>query len=1023
MNTGKSKITVHMGTCGIAAGAKNIMSTLQKGLKEKDISDVILTHSGCAGLCSKEPMITVELQGKSPVKYIDLTPEKVDKILSEHIIEGKVVEDYALPENSEFFAHQTLIVLRNRGLIDPENIDDYIARDGYKALTKALTEMTPEDIIDEIKDSGLRGRGGAGFPTGLKWEFCKNAPGEVKYIICNADEGDPGAYMDRSVIESDPHSLLEGMLIGARAIGAKEGYIYIRSEYPLATRTLEIAISQAKEYGFIGENILDTDFCFDFYIKKGAGAFVCGEETSLIASIEGKPPEPRQKPPFPAQSGLWGKPTNINNVETWANVPPIINRGAEWFASIGSENSKGTKVFSLVGKINNTGLVEVPMGTPLRKIIYDIGGGIPGNKKLKAVQTGGPSGGCIPASLIDLPVDYENLTEAGSIMGSGGMIVMDETTCVVDIAKYFIAFTNDESCGKCVSCREGSSALLGILERISRGEGKEEDIELLEELCIAIKEASMCGLGQTLPNPVLSTLKYFKDEYIEHVKYKRCPAAVCNQIISSPCQHTCPINQDVTCYIGFIAQEKFDEAINIIRKENPLPSICGRVCTHPCQTKCRAGEGDGEPIAIRMLKRFAADYERNAKVPFEIETKEKKGKKVAIIGSGPAGLSCGYFLAIEGYDVMIFESLPVVGGMLATGIPEYRLPKDILEYEIDVIKKVGIEIKTNITVGKDISLGEIRKDYDAIFIATGAHKGLKLDIPGEESEDVIDGVTFLRNVNLNQEFEIGEKTAVIGGGNAAIDAARTAKRLGKDVTIYYRRTKNEMPAIAEEVDEAINEGVEIEYLVAPVRIISSNNKLTCVEFQKMRLSDMDETGRPIPVPIDGSEFSVEIDTLIIAISQRPDIGDYIIQENEENSIDNIEFEFTKSGTIEVDQETLYTGVEGIFAGGDVIRGPDSVIWAISDGKIAASMIDKYLKGKPVMREYEVTRPALDVEAIELTEEEIQKIQKPKFPILPVDERELNFNEVELSFTKEMAVMEAKRCYRCDLDAKKADEQL
>ncbi|MBU1338527.1 MAG: SLBB domain-containing protein, partial [Acidobacteria bacterium] len=458
------KYRLHLMICAGTACVSNksfrIGEVLEEELKRQKLeNEVLVVMTGCNGFCAVGPVMVVMPDG---IFYQRLTEDIVPHLVEEHFLKGRPVQKLMFtPEKEEivipkmmdigFFSRQTLIVLRNRGMIDPEVIDEYIARDGYKALAKALSEMTPEEIIDEIKKSGLRGRGGGGFPTGLKWELCRKQPGDTKYIICNADEGDPGAYMDRSVVEADPHSVLEGMLIGARAIGASEGYVYIRGEYPLAMDRLKIAIEQAKEYGLIGENIFDTDFSFNIHIKQGAGAFVCGEETSLMASIEGRPPEPRQRPPFPAESGLWGKPTNINNVETWANIPPIINRGAEWFSSIGTELSKGTKVFSLVGKINNTGLVEVPMGITLKEIVYDIGGGIPKNKKFKAVQTGGPSGGCIPASLMNLPVDYEKLTEAGSIMGSGGLIVMDEDTCVVDVAKYFIDFTNDESCGKCAS--------------------------------------------------------------------------------------------------------------------------------------------------------------------------------------------------------------------------------------------------------------------------------------------------------------------------------------------------------------------------------------------------------------------------------------------------------------------------------------------------------------------------------------------------------------------------------------------
>jgi len=528
------------GTACVSNNSFKIKEALEKEIKKHSLQDEILVvMTGCNGFCAVGPIMVVKPDG---IFYQNLTEEDIPYLVEEHFLKGRPVQKlmYFPPKGKEvipkmmdigFFAHQTLIALKNRGLIDPEKIDEYIARDGYRALAKALTSMTPEQVIKEIKDSGLRGRGGAGFPTGLKWEFCRKSPGDEKYIICNADEGDPGAFMDRSIIESDPHLVLEGMIIGAYGIGANQGYVYIRNEYPLAMKRLEIAINQARQYGLLGENIFESGFNFDIRIQKGAGAFVCGEETALIASIEGKPPEPRQRPPFPAQSGVWGKPTNINNVETWATVPTIIFKGAEWFSAIGTEKSKGTKVFSLVGKINNTGLVEVPMGITLREIIYDIGGGIPGGKKFKAVQTGGPSGGCIPAKLIDLPVDYEQLTKVGSIMGSGGMIVMDEDTCVVDIARYFIKFTNDESCGKCSSCREGSEALLEILNRICSGEGEEGDIILLEELGKAIKDASLCGLGQTLPNPVLSTLQYFKDEYEAHIKEKKCPAGVCKELI------------------------------------------------------------------------------------------------------------------------------------------------------------------------------------------------------------------------------------------------------------------------------------------------------------------------------------------------------------------------------------------------------------------------------------------------------------------------------------------------------------
>jgi NADH:ubiquinone oxidoreductase subunit F (NADH-binding)/(2Fe-2S) ferredoxin/Pyruvate/2-oxoacid:ferredoxin oxidoreductase delta subunit len=534
------ELMVCTGTGCVASGAYKIKEALENEIEKHGLqNEVSVVTTGCNGFCGQGPLLVVM---PDKIFYGWLRVEDIPLLVEEHLLKGRPVSKlmFTPPEEKEpiplisdipFFKKQMLLVLRNKGIIDPENIWDYIARDGYSAIEKVLTQMKPVDVIEEVTKAGLRGRGGAGFPTGIKWKVCRAEQNPIKYLIGNCDEGDPGAYMDRSLLESDPHSLIEGMIIAAYAIGANNGFLYIRSEYPLAIKRMQIAISQAKEHGLIGEDILGSSFNFDVEIREGSGAFVCGEETSLIHSIEGQSPEPRQRPPFPAQEGLWGRPTVINNVETLANVPVIINRGAKWYSDIGTQHSKGTKIFSLVGKINNTGLIEVPMGITLREIIYDIGEGIPGNKKFKAVQTGGPSGGCIPSSLIDLPIDYDSLKEAGSIMGSGGMIVMDEDTCMVDVAKFFIQFTNDESCGKCTTCRDGSEALLEVLTRITKGEGREENIEFLEELSLAIKDASMCGLGTTLPNPVLSMLRYFKDEYLAHIREKRCPALVCKDLI------------------------------------------------------------------------------------------------------------------------------------------------------------------------------------------------------------------------------------------------------------------------------------------------------------------------------------------------------------------------------------------------------------------------------------------------------------------------------------------------------------
>ncbi|MHC4706044.1 MAG: NADH-quinone oxidoreductase subunit NuoF [Planctomycetota bacterium] len=538
--TFRLRLLICAGTGCVSNRSFEVRDALKEEIDKQGLSnEVQIVATGCQGFCAQGPIMIVQPDG---IFYQMLTVDDIPHLVEEHLIKGRSVEklmyspakgEPPIPKLSDiaFFNKQKLVVLKNRGLIDPEKIDEYIAHDGYRSLTKVLTSMTPDEVIEEMKASGLRGRGGAGFSTGLKWELARKAPADTKYIVCNADEGDPGAFMDRSIIESDPHSVLEGMAIGAYAIGVRQGYIYIREEYPLAMKRLHIAIRQAREYGLLGESILSNGFSFDVVVHRGAGAFVCGEETSLIGSLEDRTPEPRIRPPFPVQSGIWGKPTNINNVETWANVPVIINRSGEWFYSIGTESSKGTKVFSVVGNVANTGLVEVPMGITLREIVYDIGGGVQNGKKFKAVQTGGPSGGCIPESLIDLPIDYERLSEAGSNMGSGGLIVMDEETCMVDMARYFLDFLRDESCGKCTTCREGIAAMHDIVVGICNGQGESGQLELLQDLAETVGVASLCALGGTAPNPVLSTLRYFQDEYEAHINEKKCPAGICRALI------------------------------------------------------------------------------------------------------------------------------------------------------------------------------------------------------------------------------------------------------------------------------------------------------------------------------------------------------------------------------------------------------------------------------------------------------------------------------------------------------------
>ena len=1013
-------VTICGGTGCRAWGGEEVRLAFIEEIRKQDLegkADVMRT--GCHGFCERGPVVVILPR---EIFYQQVAVGDVPEIVSQTIARDQIVQRllYTDPATGRvitydhdvpFYKGQMRTVFSDNGRIDPTEIRDYISREGYSALSKVLFSMTPEQVIEEVEKSGLRGRGGAGFPTGRKWRLTRSSPGDVKYIVCNADEGDPGAFMDRSVLEGNPHLVLEGMIIAGYAIGAQSSYVYVRAEYPLAVQHLKGAIEQAEELGLLGEKILGSDFNFHVKIKEGAGAFVCGEETALLASIEGKRGMPRSRPPFPAVAGLWGKPTNINNVETYANIRSIILEGAAAYASVGTAGSKGTKIFSLTGKINNTGLVEVPMGTTLRQVVYEIGGGIPRGRRFKAAQMGGPSGGCLPSQYLDLAIDYESLTEAGSMMGSGGMIIMDEKICMVDIARFFLNFTQDESCGKCVPCRVGTKRMLEMLTRITKGEGREGDIELLLEMGRIIKDASLCGLGQTCPNPVLSTVHHFRPEYEAHIRDKYCPAGACEALVFAPCENTCPVRCDAVGYTALIGAGKYEEALSLIRLTMPLAGICGRVCNHPCEKMCRRAEID-EPISVSSLKRFASDWElKQGKISPPTFLDKPKAERVAVVGAGPAGLNAAYHLGRRGYRVTIFEALPVAGGMLAVGIPDYRLPRKILENDVRFICQHNVEIINGQALGRDFTIASLfQRGFKAVFLAIGAHLNQKMNTPGEEApQGVWPGIDFLRRVNLGEKVEVGERMAVIGGGNVALDASRTALRLGaKEVSIVYRRTRDEMPANDEEIEEAEHEKIKILYLIAPTRIIVENGKAKALECQRMKLGDFDASGRRRPIPVKGSEFLLEVDGVIPAIGYVPDLS--CLPQGDG-------FKATKAGTLSVDPTTLATHIPGVFAGGDVVTGPSTVVEAMASGYRAAISIDRYLKGQDLYKDrvYQALRRA-EVPKAEGEGEEGEPVKpRARMPALLVDHRVCTFEEVNLGFDEETAIREAKRCLRCDLE--------
>jgi NADH-quinone oxidoreductase subunit F len=952
-----------------ALGAADVAARFRERLEARGLADTVaVVQTGCIGLCAKAPVVLIEPDN---FLYGGVAADDVDEVIEETIQNHRPVERLAMVqdgrpqpriEDVNFYKRQQRRVLENCGRIDPTKIEHAIERGTYLTAVKVLTEWTPQAVIDEMIASGLRGRGGAGFSTGMKWKFCRQAPGEPKYLICNADEGDPGAFMDRALLEGDPHRVLEGMIIAAYAIGAATGIVYVRAEYPIAVENVGLALEQSRERGLLGKKIAGTEFDFDIMVRMGAGAFVCGEETALIASLEGLRGMPNPRPPFPAQSGYQRRPTNINNVETFGNVPLVMKNGAQWYSAIGTEKSKGTKIFALAGRVKNTGLVEVPMGATMRQIVFDVGGGIGTGRRFKAAQLGGPSGGCVPAAYLDTELDYDSVQAIGAIMGSGGLIVMDDNTCMVDVARYFLEFVQAESCGKCTPCRVGTKKMLEILQAISRGEGTLADIDRLETLGAQIKKSSLCGLGQTAPNPVLSTLRHFREEYIEHIVLKTCRASVCEGLVRVPCQHACPAGVNVPEYLALAAEGRLQEAANLIRRRNPLISVCGRVCDHPCESKCRRSEID-RPLAIRALKRYIADNLQGDHKPLVRASNHKSA--VAIIGSGPAGLACGYFLALMDRRSVIYEAQPIPGGMANAS-----------------------EL--------------IRQGFPAVFVATGAQEGKSIDIEGSDLGGVIDAIGFLRDRALGKGIDCnGKRVVVLGGGNAAIDAARSAIRLGaKKVMIVYRRTREEMPAYEEEIQGAVAEGADLIALGIPRRIVGASGRVAGVEILRAELGKTEKDGRRKAIAIEGSQTVIDCEIVIPAIGQVP-------------SCEVVRFEggpeMTERGTIRTDPVTLRTSRPEIFAGGDCVTGAASVISAIAAGQKAAVQIDRMLGGKGLLPQ------DVGIALAQARETSGDGGTRAEEKMIPLSKRKRGFAEVVLGLDREQAVNEACRCLRCDLE--------
>ncbi len=981
-------VRVSAGSEGVKAGALRVLDALAERINSPELPiniTVNLGKTGVLGFYQRDTLVQISSNGVTWL-YAHITPDMAARLVNDHIIGGNPIAEWLADDDwNTFQSKQERALTGSWPSIDPDDIATYLENGGYKAARQAFT-AEPGSVIKTLEGSGLRERALEGMPVFFRW---RSARGKATTLIALADSGDPQSFVARDILESCPHAVIEGMLIGARALGASKGTVIVRQGYTLAADRMRRAIKQAREHGLLGANALQSGFDFDLECVSGPNAPIC--------------------PSGAVQTDGDYRDAVIHDAETWINIPPIIGKGREWYPR--HNPVRQTKLWSLTGAIPRQGLVEIPLGTPLYQLIYDVGGRSYTQAAPRMIHAGGPYGGLLSSESIDTPLNYEDLAEVLASFGSGSVHLPPEQSCVVLYARDTLLAYLDETKGVCErrERRGRLERILRLITEILEGMGTVQHLSTLENTCLELQDKNLCGTNRSGGSFVLSTLRHFHEEYLTHAREKKCPAATCFRMISAPCQQACPAGIDIPSYLALVGHGKYEEAVELIRKDNPFVWTCGLICPAPCESVCVRAEMD-RPISIRAMKGFAASKGFDAYEDKREKPPAPEGPLVAVIGSGPGGLTCAYYLALKGYRVTVFEALAEAGGLLRMGIPEYRLPKEIVRKEIDHIRSYGVRIETNTAVGRDLTIDDLReRGFKAIFIAVGAHKGYSLNIEGEDQfQGVYDSIGFLRDVSLNDMGKPADKAVIIGGGNAAVDAARTCVRLGcSRVIMAYRRTREEMPAWEEEIVQAVDEGVELNYLTIPVRVLGENGVVTGLECLQAALGEPDVSGRRRPIPVKGSNFTIEAGAIITAIGQGPDLSGV-------NEADY--FEVSRRGSIDVDPNSMQTSAPDVFAGGDVVTGPATVVAAIGAGKLAAEAIDRYLRGEKLPSRPREKAPRASIEPIFSYYLEKQNLKRSEIPLVPLDVRKNTFQQVELGLTREMALNEAKRCLRCDMCA-------